>query len=164
LIERLGSAFSRIDLDGEYLESSDLEHHVLEAIQLPPTSPYHDPALDTAARTVARTVAERAGTSFLIASRTAASIAQSNSPLDTNELSSLPTTVGEVFARELESLPQAGRKRLRAVLAALSFAEGRGLPRDLWAPVAAELGGTLISEGDVERAAEDADYYIAVDE
>ena len=116
LIDRLGPAFSPLDLDDEpYLDRSDLEAHVLDVIQSAPASPYYGQALDPLARIVARAVAERAGASFLVASRTAATIAQSGHPLSTLELDSLPTTVGEILERDLASFPDAGRKRLRSL-------------------------------------------------
>jgi hypothetical protein len=165
LIDRLGSSFQTLDLDDEKcLDRADVETHVFEAVTTAPTSPYHDEARRQAAREVARAVAKRAGASFLIASRTAWSIAQASRPLDAAQLDALPATVGDVFERDLDTLPRAGRKRLGAALAALAVAEGRGLPRDLWAPVASAVGGLDLRDTDVEQAASDADFYVAVDE
>ena len=147
ILRSLPEARVTIDLDQDtYYNEADTAEYVtkvlLAAGDPESPTPYRDqPGL---ARPVARQIAAIAGHSFLIAQIAARTLARIPRALDPAEVSADRDRwrdIGAAFDRDLDRY---GEKvsRVRDLLTPLAWAEGAGLPRELWAPLA-----TAIADG-----------------
>ncbi len=165
LISRLGSRFELLDLDSPaYSRSADIEKYVTRYLLNGPGTPYRLPQDASLIEAIAREAARRAGHSFLIAAATSHALASRTSVAASSELQRLPADVGQAFDAEFARFAVAERAQATAVLTALSFAEGGGLPHSLWAPVAAAISSCDITEDDVAYWLGAAEFYIATDD
>jgi WD40 repeat protein len=171
LVKALGDRIVVLDLDDPaYLGKADLAEYVTRVLVAE-----HDPDHPTPyrgrrelAEQVGRAVADRAQRSFLIARMVAQALVTDDDPVETSQSKwalQLPSTVGLAFEGYLERFGP-NQQRARDLLAALAFAEGGGLPKEFWVPVARSLSSND-SYGDddvawVLRAA--ADYLLEVPE
>ena len=144
LLGSLPTARVTIDLDQDTYrldtDTADYVAKVLLAADDPdsPTPYRHQPEL---ARTVASQVAAIAGRSFLIAQIAARTLARTPRALKPAEVSADRERwrdVGAAFDRDLDRYGEEAA-RARDLLAPLAWAEGTGLPRELWAPLATAL-------------------------
>jgi len=142
LLERLENARVR-DLDAEAATHDDIERYVASRLLHSAGSPYAGRSVQVAA--IARGIADRAEGVFLFA-RLAVSGLLHRPPVAAGELDEvLGRSVGDVLARDVESIDTSFRARFdrkdagaSALLGALAWAHGDGLPvRDgVWALVA----------------------------
>lgn len=157
LLGRLGDAHVR-DLDVEPTTRDDIEQYVRQRMA---NRPHAD--------VIAARVAEKANGSFLYARVTAAGVI-SRADLDIDNLDeALGNDVGEAFARDLEPLDQQFREEFgrddegaTALLAALAWAEGEGLPlRDgVWATMATGIWRAPYADEHVRWILREAGRYI----
>ncbi|GAA5069176.1 hypothetical protein GCM10023336_52950 [Streptomyces similanensis] len=168
LITALGPTFAILDLDlPEYRAGEDdvtgYVTRVLVAAEEPEVrTPYRDdPEL---ARTVARGVAARAAGVYLYARTTARTLRSDRTAVDATRpgwSDALPSEIGGAFD---DYLARFGRDepRVRRMLLALAFSEGKGLPRGrLWTELSSTLSGVTCTEEDVTWALDVAEAYIA---
>ncbi|MFI9082005.1 ATP-binding protein [Streptomyces sioyaensis] len=138
-----------IDLDDpEWADPEGLVRHAEAALSLgPPELPFcTDPS---ARRALAEALAERANGNRLTLQLAVQSLVMRPEGVDPADPSMLPGSVGEALdlhARRLGSDPQT----LRLMLAPLAFAEGAGLPVQLWGALA-----DAVAERDMSRALAD---------
>lgn len=165
LVDRLGGRFTILDLgSAEYLDKEDIRRYVERCLLASSSSPYRKPGQEKYAAQVAGAVAARAGRSFLVASRTAASLATRAKVIPEADLGELPTAAGEAFEFDLKLLSDSERDEAIAVFGALAFAQGRGLPHSLWAPFATALGPGPFSDRDIDRWLERSGSYVTREE
>ena len=124
-------------------------------------TPYRDqPEL---ARQVAGQVAAIAGHSFLIAQVAARTLARTPRALDPAEVAADRERwrdVGAAFDRDLERYGGKAH-RVRDLLTPLAWAEGTGLPRELWAPLATALADNQdYADDDLTWLIEQAGFYL----
>ena len=134
-----------IDLDAAtYYSPQDLAAYALSLLQRYPDGPYAD---QDAARPLAARIAELSRGSFLVAGAIAQRHAGDEEPADPGQLSAgdAEDILYEVLAETLErrSRDPAGMPVTDALtaLTALAFAEGSGLPSELWSAAVASLPG-----------------------
>ncbi|TXC91695.1 ATP-binding protein [Streptomyces sp. ISID311] len=133
-----------IDLDDpEWADPEGLVRHAEAALTLgPPELPFcTDPS---ARRALAEALAERANGNRLTLQLAVQSLVMRPEGVDPADPSTLPGSVGEALdlhARRLGADPQT----LRLMLAPLAFAEGAGLPAQLWGPLADAVAGRDMS-------------------
>jgi WD40 repeat protein len=171
LVDALGDRIVVLDLDGpSYLHEADLAEYVTRVLlaEHEPDRPTPYRGRRELAEQVARAVAGRAHKTFLLARIVAQSLISDDNPVDTSRSGwelQLPATVGLAFEGYLERFGP-DQQRAGDLLTALAFAEGAGLPRQFWAPVASALCGTSdYADADIDwvvRAA--ADYLLTVPE
>ncbi len=160
----LGRRFEVLDVSSaEYLKAADITAYVERGLRAPEGSPYRAAAQGEYARKVARAIGRRAGGSFLVASITARVLAGRAAVIPAAELGNLPAEVGDAFGFDLRRFTPAEQLEAVAVLGALAFAQGRGLPRNLWPAFAEAIGGVAFDEYDIERWLERAGYYVTRD-
>ena len=165
LIERLGKGFAILDLGtAEYLDKEDIRRYVERCLLASPSSPYRKPGQEKYAAEVAGAVAARVDRSFLVASRTASTLAARAKVIPEAELKELPTAAGEAFEFDLKLLTDSEREEAVAVFGALAFAQGGGLPRSLWGPFASALGPGPFSDRDIDRWLERFGWYVTREE
>ena len=161
LLDLLPDNLVTIDLDQESWRSdtdtADYVEKVLLAADDPesPTPYRHEPEL---ARLVAGQVAAIAGRSFLIAQIATRTLARSPRVFDPAELAANRERwrdVGAAFDRDLNRYGENAR-RVRALLLPLAWAEGVGLPRELWASLATALD----DGGDEEYGLDDTTWLL----
>ena len=115
-------------------------------------TPYR--AQPAVAARVARAVADRAGPSFLIAQLASRSLADADEIVDTTRSgweTQFPTDVWSAMEDYLDRFEQeSDRRRARDLLTALAYAEGAGLPRDLWLRLAGALAGKAYDGVDID--------------
>ncbi|MFJ3877614.1 caspase family protein [Streptomyces sp. NPDC090077] len=168
LVTALGPTFTCVDLDREEYQAgtedvSAYVARVLLAAEEPEVrTPYRDrPEL---ARTVARGVAEKAAGVYLYARMTARTLRSDAEPVDTGRPGwedNLPSEVGEAFDDYLQRFGP-DEPRVRRMLLALAFSEGKGLPRGrVWTGLGSAISGVPCSEEDVSWALDVAAAYIA---
>lgn len=127
------------DPEGLVLQADALLDPRFGAPELPFTS---DPA---ARRALAEAIARRAGAGRLTVELAVNGILMHPQDFDPSDEKLLPGGIGEALdlhARRLGAAPEL----LRQILAPLAFAEGEGLPVELWAPLASALAGREMSE------------------
>ena len=164
LVRSLGRRFEVLDVaSAEYLKAADITAYVERSLLAPERSPYRAAAQADYTRKVARAIGRRAGGSFLVASITARVLAGRDAVIPTAELTRLPAEVGEAFGFDLQRFSAAEQLEAVAVLGALAFAQGRGLPGALWPAFAEAIGGVTFDEHDVERWLDLAGYYVTRD-
>lgn len=133
-----------IDLDDpEWADPEGLVRHAEAALTLgPPELPFcTDPS---ARRTLAEALAERADGNRLTLQLAVQSLVMRPEGVDPADPSTLPGSIGEALdlhARRLGADPQT----LRLMLAPLAFAEGTGLPVQLWGALADAVAGRDMS-------------------
>lgn len=164
LLAHLGEHARRVDLDSpRYAADTDAAEYVRRVLT-DTGSPYADRPAE--AHVIAREVARRAGPCFLVARMTASALLRGD-PLDTTVpgwAETLPSDVGGAFEAYLRRLPRARHATAMALLTALAFGEGHGLPRRVWVRVAARLSGLALREADIdELVEEDGSYLTAVE-
>ncbi|WP_433858525.1 ATP-binding protein [Streptomyces kronopolitis] len=135
-----------IDLDDpEWADPDGLVRHAETALSLGAGVPELPFVTDPAARrALAEAMAQRAGGSRLTLQLAVQSLFMRPEGFDPADPSMLPGSVGEALdlhARRLGADPQT----LRLMLAPLAFAEGEGLPVQLWGPLADAVAGRDMS-------------------
>lgn len=149
LAQALPSGQARIiDLDDpEWADPDGLVRHAETALSLGAGVPELPFVTDPSARrALAEAMARRAGGSRLTLQLAVQSLFMRPEGFDPADPSMLPGSVGEALdlhARRLGADPQT----LRLMLAPLAFAEGEGLPAQLWGPLADAVAGRDMSRG-----------------
>ncbi|MEV5885372.1 hypothetical protein AB0L74_22010 [Streptomyces sp. NPDC052020] len=69
--------------------------------------------------------------------------------------------MGGAFEAYLQRLPQERHAKTMALLTALAFGEGNGLPRRLWVRVATRLSGIPLVQADVDLLLDEDGSYLA---
>ncbi|WP_327712484.1 caspase family protein [Streptomyces sp. NBC_00464] len=168
LVGPLGRTFTVMDLDrdGYRATQEDVSGYVARVLlagdepEIP--TPYRGQA--DRARTVADAVAAKAAGVYLYARTTARTLRSDCSPVDTNRAGwaeDLPSEVGEAFDDYLARFGP-DEARVRRMLLALAFSEGKGLPRGhVWTTLSSVVSGVVCSEEDVTWALDVAEAYIA---
>ncbi|MDH6115042.1 hypothetical protein P3T36_007331 [Kitasatospora sp. MAP12-15] len=159
LLPHTGDGVPVIDLDDRaYADDTDTTEYVLKIISDAGTPYEHRPET---ARQVAAEVARRAGRCFLVARMTASALLRGPA-VDTAvpgwaEL--LPSDVGGAFEAYFRRLPAERLASTTALLTALAFGEGNGLPRKIWVRAATRLSGITLAEAHIDvLLAEDGSY------
>ncbi|WP_372352573.1 caspase family protein [Streptomyces sp. KL116D] len=178
LAAALGPAFTRLDLDDtRWLGGEDVALYARKLLLAPDgegsSSPHTD---DSATRTLARAVAERAGDNYLCARLLARHLArpttdardwmakltprgpqQGRDRLPDEERAALGLILSRVMDERLADDPALGR----ALLTALAFAEGTGLPsNEVWRAAAGAVLGAPVAVDDVRRLLERGGEFI----
>ncbi|MFI8890446.1 caspase family protein [Streptomyces paradoxus] len=161
LLPHLGDGVPVVDLDTDvYAGDTDTAQYVAKILG-DSGAPYeHCPGI---ARQVAHEVARRAGRCFLVA-RMAASALLRGPVVDTSVpgwAGQLPSDVGGAFEAYLQRLPPERHTTTMALLKALAFGEGNGLPRRMWIRAAARLSGIPVTEADVDVLLDEDASYLA---
>jgi WD40 repeat protein len=166
LLGSLPSERVTIDLDQDtYSRDTDTAEYVAKVLLADddPDSPTPYRNKPELARAVARQIAVIAGHSFLIAqiaSRTLARTARALEPSEVAADRERWRDVGAAFDRDLDRYGDEVR-RVRELLTPLAWAEGSGLPRELWAPLATALAdGQHYSDEDITWLLEHAGCYL----
>lgn len=168
LVTPLGPTFVCVDLDREEYRAGDEDvtgyvARVLLAAEEPSVrTPYRDrPEL---ARAVARGVADKAAGVYLYARTTARTLRSDEAAVDTSKpgwADALPSEVGEAFDDYLARFGP-DEPRVRRMLLALAFSEGKGLPRGrVWTVLSSVISGVPCEEQDVSWLLDVAEAYIA---
>jgi hypothetical protein len=96
----------------------------------------------------------RAAGNFLVAALTASPLSRDSQPVDPAaagfDPASLPSTVGDAINKYLDALPHRERAQVRALLGAVAFARGAGIPDRLWLQFAAALGYSQLGQLDLD--------------
>ncbi|WP_246430554.1 caspase family protein [Streptomyces rectiverticillatus] len=168
LVGPLGHTFTIMDLDQHSYRATqeDVSGYVARVLladdepDIP--TPYRGQA--DRARTVACAVAEKAAGVYLYARTTARTLRSDRSPVDTNRLGwadDLPSEIGEAFDDYLARFGP-DELRVRRMLLALAFSEGKGLPRGrVWTTLSSVISGVPCTEADVTWALDVAEAYVA---
>ena len=166
LLGSLPAARVTVDLDQDiYYNGTDTVEYVekvlLAADDPESPTPYRDqPDL---ARLVARQVAVIAGHSFLIAQVAARTLVRTPRALAPSEVSAGREhwrDVGAAFDRDLDRYGEKAH-RVRDLLTPLAWAEGAGLPRELWVSLAAVLADhESYTQADITWLLEQAGFYL----
>ncbi|WP_369030485.1 caspase family protein [Streptomyces adonidis] len=168
LVTPLGPTFNCLDLDrpGYRAEQHDVMEYVtrvLLATEEPEVrTPYRDhPEL---AATVASAVATRAAGVYLYARTTSRTLRSDRAVVDVCRpgwANELPSEIGEAFDDYLARFGP-DEQRVRRMLLALAFSEGKGLPRgQVWTTLSSTLSGTDCVEADVSWVLDVAEAYVA---
>ncbi|MFB8438018.1 caspase family protein [Streptomyces niveus] len=163
LLLHIGDRAPVIDLDStEYADDTSIAEYA-ERVLTDAGSPYeHAPEV---ARTVAVEVAARAGQCFLVARMTTTALLR-DTPIDITVpgwAERLPSDVGGALDAYLERLPRGRKPTALALLTALAFGEGHGLPRaGVWAQVASRLSGEALTEADIDELLDEDGSYLTV--
>lgn len=161
LLSHIGDRVPVIDLDDRaYADDTDTAEYVAKIIS-DTGAPYeHTPGL---ARQVADEVARRAGRCFLVARMTASALLRDR-PVDTSVpgwTEQLPSDVGGAFEAYLQRLPSDRHEPTMALLTALAFGEGSGLPRRIWVQAARSLSGMPLTEAHIDVLLEEDGSYLS---
>ncbi|MDG9717229.1 caspase family protein [Streptomyces sp. DH24] len=161
LLPHLGDRVPVIDLDDDaYAGDTDTAAYVRK-ILCDTGAPYeHRREL---ARLVAHEIARRSGRCFLVARMTASALLR-GPVVDASVpgwAEQLPSDVGGAFEAYLQRLSSGRHATTTALLTALAFGEGDGLPRKVWVRVAARLSGTALAEADIDVLLEEDGSYLA---
>ncbi len=166
LLHLLPDGRVEIDLDDPaYLRSEDVTDYVtsvlLAADDPASPTPYRDHPVQ--ARRVAEVVAAIAGHSFLIAQIAARILTRAKDMLTPERVRAEWhdwTDVGAAFDADLTRYGT-NQTRVRELLTPLAWAQGNGLPRELWADTATALAGQPYTAADVAWVLTNAGAYIA---
>ena len=145
IVDRLGPAHYR-NLDDEHSTDEDIAAYVTHRLTRSPSSPYRKKD----AETIATKVAAKAKNKFLYGRITVSGLLRHPSVDLSGVERALADSVGTAFSRELDDIDVAfqsafpGQAPASALLQALAWGEGRGLPaRDgLWLTVATAVAGS----------------------
>ena len=166
LLGSLPEARVTVDLDQDtYHNDTDTAKYVTKVLLAAddPDSPTPYRGQPRLAEDVAEQVAVIAGHSFLIAQIAARTLARTPRALDPAEVSANSERwqdVGAAFDRDLDRYGDQAQ-RVRDLLTPLAWAEGAGLPRELWASLAKVLAGNEnYMQTDVTWLIEQADFYL----
>lgn len=168
LMGALGPTFTHLDLDQpEYRAGVDdvagyVTRVLLAAEEAEVRTPYRgQPEL---ARTVAQGVAAKAAGVYLYARTTARTLRSDDNPVDVTAqgwADRLPSEIGGAFDDYLERFGE-DEPRVRRMLLALAFSEGKGLPRGrVWTELSSVISGVPCTEADVSWVLDVAEAYIA---
>ncbi|MFI2210551.1 caspase family protein [Streptomyces sp. NPDC020141] len=168
LVAPLGPTFTCLDLDraayraGESDVTGYVTRVLLAAEEPGVPTPYRDrPEL---ARTVARGVARKASGVYLYARTTARTLRSEQRAVDVARRGwddELPSEVGEAFDDYLARFGP-DEPRVRRMLLALAFSEGKGLPRGrVWTALSSVISGVPCTEEDVSWVLDVGEAYIA---
>lgn len=168
LVAPLGPTFTVIDLDraGYRAGDDDVAGYVTRVLlaseEADVRTPYRDrPEL---AAMVARGVGEKAAGVYLYARTTARTLRSDRAAVDVNSpgwADKLPSEVGEAFDDYLARFGP-DEPRVRRMLLALAFSEGKGLPRGrVWTALSSVISGQACTEEDVTWVLDVAEAYIA---
>ncbi|MFG3001133.1 caspase family protein [Streptomyces sp. NPDC048340] len=168
LVTPLGPTFVRLDLDRAQYRAGreDVTGYVarvlLAAEEADVRTPYRGrPEL---ARAVAAEVADKAAGVYLYARTTARTLRSDEEPIDTAKpgwADDLPSEVGDAFDDYLARFGP-DEPRVRRMLLALAFSEGKGLPRGrVWTALSSVISGVPCEEHDVSWVLNIAGAYIA---
>ncbi|MEE1749271.1 caspase family protein [Streptomyces sp. JV184] len=168
LVGPLGPTFVCVDLDRPQYRASvdDVTGYVTRVLLASDEAEVRTPyrGLRELARTVARGVAEKAAGVYLYARTTARTLRSDETPVDINRsgwAEQLPSEVGEAFDDYLARFGP-DEPRVRRMLIALAFSEGKGLPRGrTWTAMSTVISGIGCSEEDVSWVLDVAEAYIA---
>lgn len=168
LITALGPTFTTLDLDLPRYRAGEEDvagyvARVLVAAEEPEVpSPYRGNA--ELAQTVARGVADKAAGVYLYARTTARTLRSDRTAVDVTRpgwVDALPSEIGGAFDDYLARFGT-DEPRVRRMLLALAFSEGKGLPRGrVWTELSSALSGVTCTEEDVTWALDVAEAYIA---
>ncbi|MEU6976801.1 caspase family protein [Streptomyces sp. NPDC046371] len=168
LLGPLGSTFTVMDLDREDYRAtredvSGYVARVLLANDEPEIATPYRGQVDRV-RTIGDAVAEKAAGVYLYARTTARTLRSDASPVDTDRpgwADDLPSEVGEAFDDYLARFGP-DEARVRRMLLALAFSEGKGLPRGLvWTTLSSVIAGIPCTEEDVTWVLDVAEAYVA---
>ncbi|MFE7524533.1 caspase family protein [Kitasatospora sp. NPDC057542] len=160
LLPHIGEQVNSIDLDSaEYADDTSTAEYVRRILG-DAGSPYA--GLEERIGVIAAEVARRAGHCFLVARMTASALLRGEL-LDTTVpgwAEILPSDVGGAFEAYLRRIPQHRAEAVMALLTALAFGEGHGLPRRIWLLVASRLSGIPLREADIDALVEEDGSYL----
>jgi WD40 repeat protein len=165
-VRNLGHAVEVLDLDAAELTSEvDVAAYATRMLLAPDEPDLPTPYRGRAelAGTVGAAVARRAAGVYLVARMTARGLRRADEPVDVTVPgwdAKLPSEIGEAFEDYLDRFGADGA-RVRRLLAPLAFAEGKGLPRDLWPALATAITALACTEEDIEWLRAVAGDYIA---
>jgi len=155
-----------VDLDQDtYHNDTDTANYVTKVLLAAddPDSPTPYRGQPRLAGAVAEQVAVIAGHSFLIAQIAARTLVRTPRALDPAEVSANSERwrdVGAAFDRDLDRYGNQAQ-RVRDLLTPLAWAEGAGLPRELWAPLATVLADNEnYAQADITWLIEQAGFYL----
>ena len=165
--DRFPQARVTVDLDQDTYhndtDTADYVTKVLLAADDPDSPTPYRGQPDLARRGVAEQVAVIAGHSFLIAQIAARTLARTPRALDPAEVSADSERwrdVGAAFDRDLDRYGEKAQ-RVRDLLTPLAWAEGAGLPRELWASLAKVLADDEnYMQADMTWLIEQAGFYL----
>ncbi|MEU7180844.1 MULTISPECIES: caspase family protein [Streptomyces] len=168
LIAPLGPTFTCMDLDRpEYCaDEGDVAGYVTRVLLAIEESDVRTPyrGRRELARAVAKGVAEKAAGVYLYARTTARTLRSDKTPVDVSRpgwADALPSEIGEAFDDYLARFGP-DESRVRRMLLALAFSEGKGLPRGLvWTALSSVISGIPCTEEDVSWVLDVAEAYIA---
>lgn len=163
LLLHIGDRAPVIDLDStEYADDTSIAEYA-ERVLTDVGSPYEK--APEVARTVAVEVAARAGQCFLVARMTTTALMR-DTPIDLTVpgwAERLPSDVSGALDAYLERLPRGRKPTALALLTALAFGEGHGLPRaGVWARVASRLSGEALTEAHIDELLDEDGSYLTV--
>ncbi|MGW1179075.1 caspase family protein [Kitasatospora sp. NPDC002543] len=160
LLPHIGEQVGSIDLDSsQYADDTSTAEYVRRILG-DTGSPYA--GLDDRIAAIAGEVARRAGHCFLVARMTASALLRGGL-LDTTVpgwAESLPSDVGGAFEAYLRRIPPDRNAGVTALLTALAFGEGNGLPRRIWLLVATRLSGIPLREADIDALVQEDGSYL----
>ncbi|AQU67120.1 caspase family protein [Streptomyces niveus] len=168
LVAPLGPTFLCMDLDRpEYRAGEDdVAGYVTRVLLATEESDVRTPyrGRRELARVVARGVAEKAAGVFLYARTTARTLRSDQTAVDVGRpgwAETLPSEIGEAFDDYLARFGP-DEPRVRRMLLALAFSEGKGLPRGLvWTALSSVISGIPCTEEDVSWVLDVGEAYIA---
>jgi hypothetical protein len=157
LLEALGPQKHVIDLDTpQYLERDDVVNYVRRLLlrdgEPDARTPYR--RRPGVASRVAQAIADRAGPSFLVAQLASRFYADADNVIDTSRPGwerQFPPDVESAMDGYLDRFEEESDcRRARDLLTAVAYAEGAGLPRDLWPRLAAALTDSAYDQDDID--------------
>lgn len=168
LVAPLGPTFLCMDLDRpEYrADEDDVAGYVTRVLLATEEADVRTPyrGRRELARIVARGVAEKAAGVYLYARTTARTLRSDRTAVDVARpgwAETLPSEIGEAFDDYLARFGP-DEPRVRRMLLALAFSEGKGLPRGLvWTALSSVISGTPCTEEDVSWVLDVGEAYIA---
>lgn len=168
LVGPLGPTFLCMDLDRpEYrADKDDVAGYVTRVLLATEESDVRTPyrGRRELARIVARGVAEKAAGVYLYARTTARTLRSDRTAVDIDRpgwAERLPSEIGEAFDDYLARFGP-DEPRVRRMLLALAFSEGKGLPRGLvWTALSSVISGIPCTEEDVSWVLDVGEAYIA---